>query len=260
MVKCVHMAKIIAVVNQKGGVGKTTTSMSVAAYLAKMGKFCLLIDLDPQANATSGLGVNYQGLKTSTYDALTGKQKLSATIISTGRDGLHLVPANTNLAAASVEMTNLERREYRLADALKEVSENYDYIFIDCPPSLGLLTVNGLVASDQVLMPVQAEYYALEGLGQLLQTINLVKKHLKPELNVLGAVLTMFDRRNNLSEEVLKQMQSHFPHKFFSTVIPRNVRLAEAPSHGKLIMEYDGFSRGARAYEKLAKEILATTA
>lgn len=253
------MARIIAVVNQKGGVGKTTTSLSVAAYLAKMGKFCLLIDLDPQANATSGLGVDYNSVQKSTYDALTGKETLSSAIVSTGRDGLHLVPANAHLAGASVEMTSLERREFRLAEALKEIDQNYDFVFIDCPPSLGLLTVNGLVAANEVLMPVQAEYYALEGLGQLLQTINLVKKHLKPDLKVLGAVLTMYDKRNNLSEEVLAQMQTHFPHTFFSTVIPRNVRLAEAPSHGKLIMEYDGFSRGARAYEKLAKEIMASS-
>lgn len=252
------MARIIAIVNQKGGVGKTTTAVNLSSYIAKQGKFVLLIDLDPQANASSGLGQNSQEQVKSIYEVLTGQFRLSDIIQETSQEGLRVAPASMQLAGASVELVQAERREYRLSEALLEVKHAYDYIFIDCPPSLGLLTVNSLVAAQEVLIPVQCEYYALEGLGQLLKTIDLVKQHLQPNLEVLGAVLTMFDKRNGLSREVLEEIYKYFPKRVFRSVIPRNVRLAEAPSHGKSISQYDASSKGAKAYEKLAEEILAT--
>jgi len=250
------MAKVIAVVNQKGGVGKTTTAVNLGAYLAESGKYVLLIDLDPQANASSGLGIDYQNINRGIYEALAGQFLVREILHPTSHVGYRVAPATPALAGANVELVNMERREHRLSDILLEVRSDYDIILIDCPPSLGLLTVNGLVAADYILIPVQAEYYALEGLGQLINTINLVREHLKPELAILGAVITMFDKRTRLSDQVMQELYKFFPDKIFRTVIPRNVRLTEAPSYGKSILHYDPSSKGGRAYEKLARELL----
>lgn len=250
------MGQVIAVVNQKGGVGKTTTSVNLAVYLAVLGKFVLLVDLDPQANATSGLGISHSELERGIYEVLSGRHAFKDVILNTPHDGLRVAPATVSLAGAGVELVNVENRESRLHDGLHEIRGSYDYIIIDCPPSLGLLTINALVAADKVLIPVQAEYYALEGLGQLVSTINLVKDNMKPELEILGAVLTMFDKRNKLSEEVLGELYKYFPNRIFRSVIPRNVRLAEAPSYGKSILHYDKDGKGARAYERLARELI----
>lgn len=251
------MALIISAVNQKGGVGKTTTAVNLGAYLARRGKFVLLIDLDPQCNATSGLGVDHRQLGKGIYEALTGQVSMRDIIVPTSVEGFRLAPATANLAGAGVELVSAERREFRLAEALSAVRNDYDYVIIDSPPSLGLLTINGLVAADQVLIPVQAEYYALEGLGQLMQTVDLIREHLKPDLSVLGAVITMFDGRNRLSNEVMVELQKYFPNRIFQSCVPRNVRLAEAPSYGKCILDYDPGSKGAKAYEQLAEEVLA---
>ncbi len=250
------MPKIISLVNQKGGVGKTTTSVNLGAYLAHFGKFVLLVDIDPQANATSGLGVDHRQLDKGIYDSLVNNVPLRDIIRNTNHEGYRIAPATLSLAGANVELVNMPGREFKLAQVLEEAKHAYDYILIDCPPSLGMLTINGLVASDQVLIPVQAEYYALEGLGQLLETVKLVKENLKPELEVLGAALTMFDGRNRLSGEVMQELYKFFPNKIFRSVIPRSVRLAEAPSFGKTILHYDPSSKGGRAYERLAREIL----
>ncbi len=252
----VVMACIIAVVNQKGGVGKTTTAINLGSYLASNGKFVLLVDLDPQSNATSGLGIDSRDLEVGTYEILLGEKSLRDVIIPTQVEGLKLAPSTQALAGAAVDLVDMDRREHRLSDALLEVRNDFDYIIIDCPPSLGLLTINGLVAVDKVLIPVQAEYYALEGLSQLLRTIGMVRQALKPELEILGAVLTMYDGRNRLSTDVMAELHRFFPDRVFKSVIPRNVRLAEAPSFGRPIMEYDPWSKGAKAYERLAKEIL----
>ncbi len=250
------MAHIIGVVNQKGGVGKTTTAINLGAYLAEQGKFVLLVDLDPQANASSGLGVQYADLSKGIYEALIGSHLVREIVMPTGIHGFRLAPSTPALAGANVELVDVGRREFRLSDALLEVKADYDVILIDCPPSLGILTLNGLVAADHLLIPVQAEYYALEGLTQLMQTIGLVKENIKQELNVLGAVLTMFDKRTKLSTQVFDELQKHFPNKIFDSIIPRNVRLSEAPSHGLAISHYDPYSSGARAYENLAKEVI----
>ncbi len=249
------MAQVYAVVNQKGGVGKTTTAVNLGAYLAALGKFVLLVDLDPQANATSALGVDHRQVERGIYEALCGAARVQDVVVETRTPGYRLAPATGALAGANVELVGMDRREWRLYDALLEVRGAYDYILIDCPPSLGLLTVNGLVAGDQVLIPVQAEYFALEGLGQLLETVGLVRQHIKPDLSVLGAVLTMYDKRNTLSDAVMRDLYQYFPDRIFRTTIPRNVRLAEAPSHGRSILEYDPASTGAKAYERLAREI-----
>lgn len=248
---------VISVVNQKGGVGKTVTAINIAGYLAHLGKSVLLVDLDPQANATSGLGINPEKPELNIYRSLMDSVSLSNVILTSGRENLWLVPSTPDLAGANVELVNMERREYRLAETLFNIKNYYNYIIVDCPPSLGLLTIDGLVAADLVLIPVQAEYYALEGLSQLLKTIDLVRKNLKPELGILGALLTMYDRRSRLSAEVWQELYKHFPHKIFRTVIPRDVRLAEAPSYGKTILEYAPRSRAARAYQRLAKEVLS---
>lgn len=250
------MAKIIAVVNQKGGVGKTTTAINLGAYLALLGKFVLLVDADPQGNATSGVGVNSSELEHGIYEGLSGMVPFSQIIRNTGIQGYRVAPSTVSLAGAGVELVNIDNREFKLKDAILEVKHDYDYVIIDCPPSLGLLTINSLVAADYILIPVQAEYYALEGLGQLLNTINLVKENLHPRLDILGAVITMFDSRNNLSGQVMDELYKYFPNKVFRSVIPRSVRLAEAPSHAKTVCEYDPSSRGARAYERLAREVI----
>ncbi|HNZ86782.1 MAG TPA: ParA family protein [bacterium] len=251
------MSQVIAIVNQKGGVGKTTTTINLAAYLAYFGKRVLIVDLDSQGNASSGLGINYKELDSGMYEVLIpGPVNLKNIILATSLEGLHLAPATPNLAGATVDLVNLSEREFVLLNHLKEVYSFYDFILIDCPPSLGLLTINALTAADNVLIPVQSEYYALEGLGQLLNTVNLIQENLNDKLNILGAVLTMYDRRNKLSEEVFNELYKYFPNKIFRTVIPRSVRLAEAPSHGKTILEYDKNSPGGRAYERLAREII----
>ncbi len=254
------MARIISIVNQKGGVGKTTTAVNLAACLARLDRRVLMIDLDSQGNATSGVGVDAAQLEHTMYHVLMRQATLADVIRSTVIENFHIAPSTVNLAGATVDLVPVEGREFRLREAVDTVKEHYDFILIDCPPSLGLLTVNGLVGSDEVLIPVQTEYYALEGLGQLLQTIELVKEHLRPELAVLGAVLTMYDKRNKLSEAVFHDIYQHFPNKVFGTVIPRNVRVAEAPSHGKPVVEYDRSSKGARAYKKLTRELLITEA
>ena len=249
--------RTIAVVNQKGGVGKTTTAMKLAAYLGHLGKNCLLVDLDPQANATSGLGFNPSELEHGVYEVLAGRVNLHDATKKPEAHPFSLLPATIALAGANVELVGIDQREYQLAKAFEKVKNDFDIILIDCPPSLGLLTINGLVAADSVLIPVQAEYFALEGIGQLMETINLVKEHLKADLEILGAVITMYDRRYKLSTSVLMELYRHFPQKIFRTVIPRNIRLAEAPSHGKTILHYSSDSRGARAYERLAREFLS---
>ncbi|MFH1713474.1 MAG: AAA family ATPase [Candidatus Jacksonbacteria bacterium] len=251
------MPKIISIVNQKGGVGKTTTAINLASFLAYLGKKILLIDMDPQANATSGLGIKYQDLLVNIYHSLIDEHPLDKIILGEEEDRLHLAPAGNDLAGANIELVSHPEREFRLAEKLAVIKNKYDYVIIDCPPSLGLLTINGLVAADELLIPVQAEYYALEGLGQLLQTIDLIKAHLKPKLEILGAVITMYDRRTVLSRGVLEDLYKYFPNKILKSVIPRNVRLAEAPSFGQPILNYDPASTGAKAYERLAKEILS---
>jgi len=251
------MSKILAIVNQKGGVGKTTTAVNVSAYLAQLGKQVLLVDLDPQANATSGLGIDHRTLEVGIYEALIGTKVIFSVIKRTVQSGLKIAPATISLAGAGIEMVDLNNREFRLANILEEVKTDFDYIIIDGPPSLGLLTVNSLVAADEVLIPIQSEYYALEGLSQLLETIGLVQNNLKPSLGIMGAIITMFDRRNKLSESVMSELYQYFPNKIFRSVIPRSVRLAEAPSYGRSILHYDPKSKGGRAYEGLAKEILS---
>ena len=250
------MAKIIAVVNQKGGVGKTTTAVNLAAYLANQGKFVLLVDLDPQGNATAGLGFRQEDLEHNLYDALVGARGIREIVRNTLHEGLRIIPASPNLAGANVELVNEPEREHRLYRLLQEIHHAYDYVIIDSPPSLGLLTINGLVAADEVLIPVQAEYYALEGLGQLLETIRLIQAHIKPDLKIAGALLTMYDNRNKLSEEIWQELYRYFPNTIFRSVIPRTVRLAEAPSYGQSILAFDPEGKGAKAYERLARELL----
>lgn len=250
------MGTIIAVVNQKGGVGKTTTSINLAAALADENKKVLLIDLDPQANATSGLGFDYTDISNSIYEVLIGHCDASSCVIDTKRENFYILPAAPSLAGASVEMVGMEQRERIMLNHLTELKTVFDYIIVDCPPSLGILTVNALVAADSVMIPVQAEYYALEGLGQLMNTVGLIQDNLKNELTVLGAVVTMFDRRNRIAKQVVEELHNYFPYHVFDTVIPRNVRLTEAPSHGQTIIEYEGNSNGARAYMKLAEEVI----
>ncbi|MBB1085615.1 ParA family protein [Limosilactobacillus fastidiosus] len=251
------MGYVIALANQKGGVGKTTTSVNLGACLADAGKKVLLIDLDPQGNATSGLGVDKKDIDESVYDVLINDVELKDVIMKSSHEGLDIVPTTIALSGAEVELTNLMARETRLKDAFGDVRDEYDYIMIDCPPSLGLLTINAFTACDSILIPVQSEYYALEGLSQLLNTIKLVRKHFNSDLKVEGVLLTMYDKRTNLGQQVNAEVKKYFGDQVYETIIPRNVRLSEAPSHGQAIVDYDKRSTGAKVYQQLAKEVLA---
>jgi len=249
------MSRIIAIVNQKGGVGKTTSAINLAASLAVLERSVLLVDIDPQANATSGLGFDKNAVEAGIYDVLIEGADLSSIILKSALEKLHLAPSQIDLAGAEVELVNREGRESFLKPALESVRSSYDFILIDCPPSLGLLTVNALTAAQAVFIPIQAEYYALEGLGQLMNTVELVKAGLNPGLEIEGILLTMFDARLNLANQVAQELKEHFPSKVYKTVIHRSVRLAEAPSHGKPIILYDVNSNGAQSYLALAREV-----
>ncbi len=250
------MARIIGIVNAKGGVGKTTTANNLGAYLAAKGKYVLLVDLDPQANATAGLGLHLADDHLNLYHLLINGDEPEAIIRKSSLFGFDILPSAENLAGATVELVDMEEREFRLKKALNKIRTNYDYILIDSPPSLGLLTVNGLVAAEQVLIPVQCEYYALEGLSQLVKTIDLVRNSLNPQLKILGVLLTMYDKRNKLANQIVMEVKKNFPGHVFDTIIPRAVSLAEAPSFGKTILQFDEGSKAAEAYEQLAEEII----
>lgn len=250
------MAKIIAFSNQKGGVGKTTTCVNLSAYLAAMGKRILIVDLDPQGNATSGIGIDKDGDLKTIYNLIEDEYTVDEIVVRTKVSGLDIIPATVDLAGAEIDLVDKSKREQVLKNILLSVSDSYDYICIDCPPSLGLLTVNALTAADSVIIPIQCEFFALEGLTQLMNTIKLIKKHLNPKLNIEGVVLTMKDNRSNLISQVSNEIHKFFGKKVFETAIPRNIRLAEAPSHGEPIMIYDYSSKGSQAYQALAEEFL----
>ncbi|MDF0479852.1 AAA family ATPase [Vagococcus sp. PNs007] len=250
------MARIISVANQKGGVGKTTTTVNLGAALAFEGKKVLLIDIDAQGNATSGLGVKKAEVTEDIYDVLVNETSIKEIICDTTRENLDIAPATIQLAGAEIELTSMMARETRLKNSIKEVEKDYDFILIDCPPSLGHLTINAFTASHSILIPVQCEYYALEGLSQLLNTVRLVQKHFNPELRIEGVLLTMYDARTNLGSEVVGEVRKYFRERVYDTIIPRNVRLSEAPSHGLSIVDYDRRSKGAAVYQALAKEVL----
>lgn len=251
------LSKIMAVANQKGGVGKTTTSVNLGAGLASLGKRVLLVDIDPQGNTTSGVGINKADVANCIYDVIINEVPPQEAIVETQIEGLHIIPATIQLAGAEIELVSTISREVRLKKSLAMVKKNYDYILIDCPPSLGMLTINSLTASDSVIIPIQCEYYALEGLSQLLNTVRLVQKHLNTSLQIEGVLLTMFDARTNLGIQVIEEVKKYFQQKVYQTIIPRNVRLSEAPSHGQSIITYDPRSRGAEVYLELAKEVIS---
>lgn len=251
------MSKVIAIANQKGGVGKTTTSVNLSACLASLGKKVLLIDIDPQGNTTSGLGINKGDVANCIYDVLINEVNPAETILPTEVEGLSIIPATIQLAGAEIELVPTISREQRLKKAIAQVRDRYDYVMIDCPPSLGILTINSLTAADSVLIPIQCEYYALEGLSQLLNTVRLVQKHLNTSLQIEGVLLTMLDARTNLGIQVIEEVKKYFQQKVYQTIIPRNVRLSEAPSHGQAIISYDPKSKGAEVYLELAKEVIS---
>lgn len=250
------MGKVIAIFNQKGGVGKTTTNINLSASLVKLGKKVLVIDNDPQGNTSSGLGIDKRTLERELYDIIIEGDKAEEIITSTNMENLDIIPTNVNLAGAEVELIEFEDREFRLLNALENVKDKYDYIFIDCPPSLGLLSINAMVAADSILIPIQCEYYALEGVSQLMKTYELIRTSLNNSLEIQGIVLSMFDGRTNLSIQVVDEVKNYFGGKVYTTLIPRNVRLAEAPSHGIPVIEYAAKSKGAEAYMDLAREFL----
>ncbi|MCM3723656.1 MULTISPECIES: ParA family protein [Solibacillus] len=250
------MGRIIAIANQKGGVGKTTTSVNLSACLAFLGKKVLIIDIDPQGNASSGLGVRKGDLESCVYDVLINDEDIKGVIQQTDVENLYIVPATISLAGAEIELVSTISREVRLKKSLQEIKNNFDFIIIDCPPSLGLLTINALTASDALIIPVQCEYYALEGLSQLLSTVRLVQKHLNKELMIDGVLLTMLDARTNLGLQVIDEVKRYFQDKVYRSIIPRNVRLSEAPSHGKPVILYDSKSRGAEIYLEFAREVI----
>ncbi len=250
------MGKIITIANQKGGVGKTTTSVNLAAALGALGMKVLLVDIDPQGNATSGTGINKRALRASSYDIIMGNRHIDETIQQTSCPNLWIIPSQIDLAGAELELVSLERREYKLREALLTKKRDFDFIIIDCPPSLGLLTLNGLNACDSILIPIQSEYYALEGLSQLMTTIRQIKRLYNPNVEIEGVLLTMHDARLSLTIQVMEEVKRFFPQKVFATTIPRNVRLSEAPSYGKPIKYYDSSSKGAEAYDNLAAEII----
>jgi chromosome partitioning protein len=250
------MSQVLAVVNQKGGVGKTTTAVNLATLLAVKGKSVLVIDVDPQGNATSGFGFDKNNLDKTIYDVLINNEPVKNALYSSGRENLSLIPANIQLAGAEIELVNLVSRETFLKRAIQELRNQFDFILMDCPPSLGLLTVNALTAADGVLVPIQSEYYALEGLTQLMETVTLIKRGLNPHLSIFGVVVTMFDARTQLAHQVANEVRRYFGDKVFRTIIPRNVRLSEAPSFGKAINEYDPRSKGAESYDALAREVI----
>jgi len=250
------MGRVISVSNQKGGVGKTTTTVNVAAFLAEMGRKVLIMDIDPQGNAGYGIGINAEEINTTLYEVLIGEIALKDALFKSNIENLYLVPSNIHLSGAQVDLLDMEGKEYILRKALKDVKNDFDYIFIDCPPSLGILTLNSLVAADTVLIPLQCEYYALEGLSQLLRIIAMVQENLNRSLKVEGVVLTMYDPRTNLSQQVVNDVREYFGDKVFKTIIPRNVKLSEAPSFGQPIGVYDRASTGSRTYENLAKEVI----
>lgn len=253
------MAKIISVANQKGGVGKTTTAINLAACLALTGKRVLLIDIDPQSNSTTGLGLFLTDLQMGVYDLLVGSAMVDQVIYPTLIDTLYVIPSTVDLAGAEVELVPIEEREFQLRDALKNLNPEFEFVIIDCPPSLGLLTLNALTACGSVLIPTQCEYYSMQGLGRFMQTIRMLKKSLNPDLRIEGILLTMYDGRTSLAHQVREQIQKYFRHTLLGTVIPRNIRLSEAPSHGKPIVLYDNHSKGADSYIELAREIIART-
>ena len=250
------MGQVIAIVNQKGGVGKSTTAVNLGACLAELGKSVLLVDVDPQGNATSGIGVNKQEVKSCIYDVIVGDATLREVVQATELENLHVAPARIDLAGAEVELVSMMSREYRLKNAIDKIRDQYDYVLIDAPPSLGLLTLNALTAADFALIPIQCEYYALEGVSQLMGTISLVRTHLNDTLDIKGVLMTMYDARTNLSEQVVEEVRKHFGSIVFNVVIPRNVRLSEAPSFGQSIIQYDPSSKGAEAYRRLAREVV----
>jgi chromosome partitioning protein len=254
--QCEFVSTVVAVANQKGGVGKTTTTVNLAASLALEGKKILLVDVDPQGNSTTGLGIDRGTLPASLYDVIAGTRFIEEVVCQTELPELAIVPATKDLVGAEIELVSAERREYRLKEALEPIRRRYDYVLLDCPPSLGLLTLNALTAADSLLIPIQSEYYALEGLSALLETLHLVQRGLNPNLHLEGIIITMFDSRNRLSHQVMEEIRAHFPDKLYGTIIRRNVRLSESPSYGKPVCLYDGNSTGAQDYRDLAKELI----
>ncbi len=250
------MGKVIVIANQKGGVGKTTTSINLSAYLGDSKKKTLLIDCDPQGNTSSGIGIDKENCEESIYNVLVNGEKIKENIKETQYKNLDIIPSNVDLAGAEIELVSMKNREFLLKSAIKEIKEEYDFILIDCPPSLGLLTLNAFAAADSVIIPIQCEYYALEGLGQLTKTISTIRQNINSDIEIEGILLTMFDKRTNLSTVVYDEVKKFFPEKVYKTVIPRNVRLSEAPSFGEAIISYDRFSKGASSYKALAKEVI----